>query len=121
VHNRRLFRLVALPLLLFAAFAGTAFALAKLHLAQPGTSQVSGPVYLGDARRGEAIFSQTCASCHGQGGTGGIGPRLAGATIMLSAAKAQIDQGGGSMPAGLVQGQQERDVLAYLAQIFAKS
>jgi cytochrome c551 len=121
VHNHRLLRLVGVPLLLFVTFAGAAFALAKLHLAKPGTSAVSGPVYLGDARRGAAIFSQTCASCHGQNGTGGIGPRLAGATITLPAAKAQIDHGGGSMPAALVTGQQEQDVLAYLGSIFAKS
>jgi len=121
VDTHRLLRLVVVPLLLFATFAGAAFALAKLHLARPGTSQASGPVYLGDAGRGAAIFSQTCASCHGKNATGGIGPRLAGASITLAAAKAQIDQGGGSMPAGLVTGQQEQDVLAYLASISAKS
>jgi hypothetical protein len=50
---------------------------------------------------------------------GGIGPPLEGASISLAAAKAQIDSGGGAMPAGLVKGQQERDVLAYLATILA--
>src|SRR5215211_1741841 len=102
-------------MLLFATFSGAAFALAKLHLAKPSLPAASGPVELGDPYRGETLFSQSCASCHGNGGTGG---RLAGANITLAAAKAQIDHGGGSMPAGLVKGRQEQDVLAYLAGLF---
>lgn len=119
--RERFLRLVVLPALLFAIFAGGAFALSKLHLAKPGLPKTSGNVQLGDSYRGETIFSTNCASCHGQGGKGGgIGPALAGASIPLSAAKAQIDNGGGSMPAGLVKGQDEKDVLAYLATILAK-
>jgi len=111
-------RLVLVPILLFAAFSGAAFALAQLHPAKPGTPSATGSVELGDSYRGETIFSSECASCHGEGGEGGgIGPRLAGAPITIQAAKAQIDNGGGTMPAGLVTGQQEKDVLAYLAQI----
>jgi mono/diheme cytochrome c family protein len=119
VPRQRLLRLVVVPAILFAAFAGTAFALAELHLAKPGAPKQSGSVQLGDPYRGETIFSQKCASCHGQGGSGGIGPRLIGDSISLAAAKVQIDQGGGTMPAGLVTGQQEKDVLAYLAGIMA--
>ena len=112
-------RLVVLPALLFAAFSGAAFGLAKAHLAKPSVS-TSGPVELGDAYRGATVFSQQCESCHGQGGRGGgIGPALAGNPVSLAASKAQIDNGGGAMPAGLVSGQQERDVLAYLATIRA--
>ena len=118
--TKRFLRLVVAPIVLFAVFAGGAFALSKLHLAKPGTPKTSGKVHLGDTYRGETIFSQACASCHGEGGKGGgIGPRLAGAAIPLEVAKAQIDNGGGSMPAGLVKGQQEQDVLAYLAGILA--
>jgi mono/diheme cytochrome c family protein len=120
VPTKRFLRLVVAPIVLFAVFAGTAFALAELHLAKPGTPKTSGKLQLGDSYRGETIFSQTCASCHGQGGKGGgIGPKLAGAPIPLAVAKAQIDNGGGTMPAGLVTGQQEKDVLAYLAGILA--
>jgi mono/diheme cytochrome c family protein len=118
VSRERFLRLVVAPTLLFALFAGTAFTLAELHPAKPGTPTSSGKLHLGDSYRGETIFSTTCASCHGQGGKGGgIGPRLAGAAIPLAAAKAQIDNGGGAMPAGLVTGQQEAYVLAYLATI----
>jgi cytochrome c551 len=111
-------RLVVVPTVVFAAFAGTAFALAELHLAKP-SANASGPVRLGDRYRGETLFQGTCASCHGDAGKGGgIGPKLAGAKISLAAAKAQIDEGGGAMPAGLVKGKDEQDVLAYLSTIF---
>ncbi len=65
------------------------------------------------------MYSETCAACHGESGEGGIGPRLEGNPISLAAAKAQIDAGGGTMPPQLVSGQQEEDVLAYLATLLA--
>jgi cytochrome c551 len=117
--SRRLFRLVVLPTCLFLLFAGAAFTLAKLHLAKPGTPSASGGAKLGDAHRGETLFTERCAGCHGSGGTGGSGPRLAGARISIPAAKAQIDNGGGVMPANLVSGRAEEDVLAYLNTILA--
>jgi mono/diheme cytochrome c family protein len=118
VSRERFLRLVVAPTLLFLVFTGTALALALLHPAKPGTPKTSGNVELGDPYNGETIFSTTCAGCHGQGGKGGgIGPKLAGAAIPLATVKAQIDNGGGSMPAGLVEGKQEADVLAYLAGI----
>ena len=110
-----------MPLALFVALAGATFALAKLHLAKPGTpAAAKGTVEVGDSYRGETLFASNCASCHGDGGRGGIAPRLAGAQITLAQAKAQIDNGGGSMPAGLVTGQKRRDVLAYVATLIAK-
>jgi mono/diheme cytochrome c family protein len=110
-------RIVLLPLVLFVLVSATVFTLAKLHLASPAAT--SGPVTLGDAQRGQAIFKQTCGGCHGMNAQGGVGPRLAGAQITVAAAKAQIDNGGGIMPAHLVAGPREDDVLAYLAKIFA--
>ena len=106
-----------LPLVLFAVVSASVFTLAKLHLAKPATA--SGPVTLGDPKRGQAIFKQTCGGCHGMNAQGGVGPRLAGAHISIDAAKTQIDNGGGIMPAGLVTGTREGDVLAYLAKIVA--
>jgi cytochrome c551 len=111
-------RLVVVPAVIFAAVSGGTFALAELHFAKPDAPAAAGPVQLGDQYRGETIFEETCAGCHGQGGEGGgIGPRLAGNPIPLAAAKATIDAGRGAMPAGLVSGRDERDVLAYLAKI----
>ena len=110
-------RIVVLPLVLFAVVSASAFTLAKLHLAKPATT--SGPVTLGDPQRGQAVFKQTCGGCHGMNAQGGVGPRLAGAHISVDTAKAQIDNGGGIMPARLVTGTREDDVLAYLAKIVA--
>jgi mono/diheme cytochrome c family protein len=109
--------------LLFAVFlgvSGSAFVLAKLHLARPGLPKaVPGQkVVLGDFYNGQTVFLKTCASCHGQNAQGSsIAPRLAGMPIALVTAMAQIDNGGSVMPAHLVSGRQERDVLAYLATI----
>ena len=114
-------RIVVLPLVLFAVVSASAFTLAKLHLAKPATSATStGPVSLLDAQRGQITFRKTCAGCHGMKAQGGVGPRLAGAQITVAAAKTQIDNGGGIMPAHLVSGTNEDDVLAYLAKIVAQ-
>ena len=113
-------RIVLLPLVLFAVVSASVFTLAKLHPAKPETpAAASGPVTLGDAERGQAIFKQTCGGCHGVNAQGGVGPKLAGAQITAAAAKTQIDNGGGIMPARLVSGAREDDVLAYLAKIVA--
>jgi mono/diheme cytochrome c family protein len=110
---------VAVPLVLFLAFSGAAFGLSKWHPAKPGLPNVSGgSITLGDQYRGETVFQSTCASCHGPNGKGGgIGPRLVGLPISIARVKAQIDAGGGTMPAGLVKDGGENDVLAYVATI----
>jgi mono/diheme cytochrome c family protein len=118
MSSRRV-RLLLVPALLFVAVSASAFTLAKLHLAKPGVP-ASGSVKLGDAYRGQTVFSTTCAACHGANAEGGVGPKLDGAQITVAAAKAQIDNGGGAMPGKLVQDGQEEDVLAYLATIFSK-
>ena len=111
------------PLVLFVVVSVAAFALAKAHVFKPGTPKAAAgsTVRLGDAYRGETVFQQKCATCHGVGGKGGgIGPTLAGATLTAARAKAQIDGGSGAMPGGLVTGGDEDDVLAYLVSISAK-
>ena len=106
-----------MPVLLLVTVSGGVFGLAKLHLAKPGVPPRKA-VTLGDATHGKVLFSQTCAACHGQAGAGGgIGPKLAGLPLSLEAVQAQIDAGGGVMPAGIVKGTQEHDVLAYIATI----
>ncbi len=118
----RLIRLVVIPIVLFVVVVGTVFTLAKLHPASPSVSKAAaGEVQLGDPYNGETVFQQSCASCHGDGGKGGgEGPRLVGDPITLAAVKGQIEGGGSLMPAGLVSGKAERDVLAYLAGIVAR-
>lgn len=92
------------------------FALAQQHPAKPSLP-VSEAVQLGDAYRGETVYAQNCASCHGGAAEGGVGPKLAGARISLAAAQARIESGGSVMPANLVTGRDLEDVLAYLATI----
>jgi mono/diheme cytochrome c family protein len=115
-------RLLVVPLVILAALWGATFALAKLHLAKPGVPKIAAgaKIAVGDQYRGQTVFSQSCAGCHGAGGKGGgIGPKLVGDPIPLAAVKAQIDNGGGAMPPALVKGQQELDVLAYVATLIA--
>lgn len=43
------------------------------------TAKAGGATAMGDAKHGEAIFTQNCSSCHGAAGAGGgIGPTLKG-------------------------------------------
>jgi mono/diheme cytochrome c family protein len=112
-------RLIVIPACLFLGVSAAVFALAWLALAEPSAPTTSGDVVVGDQYRGQVVYSETCAACHGESGEGGIGPRLEGNPISLAAAKAQIDAGGGTMPPQLVSGRQEEDVLAYLATLFA--
>jgi mono/diheme cytochrome c family protein len=45
-----------------------------------------------------ALYSANCASCHGAGGEGGVGPDLRGETD-IAFIEGQVTNGGGSMPA----------------------
>jgi mono/diheme cytochrome c family protein len=112
-------RLIVVPVCLFLGVSAAVFALSRLALAEPTAPKASGAVVVGDAYRGQVVYSQACAGCHGATGEGGVGPKLQGSPISLIAAKAQIDNGSGTMPAQLVTGRQEEDLLAYLATIFA--
>ena len=111
------------PVVLLVAVSAAAFALAEWHVLKPGTPKAAAgsTIVLGDGYRGETVFQQNCAVCHGAGGKGGSGgPRLAGATLSVPRIKAQIDNGGGAMPPGLVTGRNEQDVIAYVAGIVAQ-
>jgi mono/diheme cytochrome c family protein len=81
----------------------------------------------GDAARGKAVFAQQCAMCHDASGTEKkMGPALKGLPKKDKLAngqkatdeniRAQIDNGGGGMPAYKdMLGEQERnDLVAYL-------
>lgn len=110
------------PLALFAVVTVTTVVLATLHVFKPSAPKaaVGSGVKLGDLYRGETVYTQTCASCHGAAGEGGVGPPLAARGIPVVRIKAQIDAGGGVMPARLVSGRAEEDVLAYVASLTAK-
>jgi mono/diheme cytochrome c family protein len=113
-------RLVVVPLVLLFGIAGVTYALAKWHPARPGVpAAAAGSIKLGDQYRGATVFQQTCQGCHGANGSGGVGPRLKDLPVTIAQVKGQIDHGGGTMPAGLVKGSQEADVLAYVATLIA--
>jgi cytochrome c551 len=114
----RIVRLVVVPAILFVVVSGTVLTLALLHPGKPEASTSPAATAPGDAAAGEQLFAQNCASCHGQGGENGtVGPTLAGNPISIEDARAQIEEGGGVMPANLVTGQDLADVLAYLETI----
>jgi mono/diheme cytochrome c family protein len=113
-------RLVVVPAILFALVSACVFALAKWHPAKRGTQVQTIVSVLRDPARGEQLFAENCATCHGEGGSGGgVGPRLIGNDVSIAAARSTIESGSGVMPAGLVTGQDLEDVLAYLETILA--
>ena len=111
------------PLTVLVCVAGAAFALAQGRFLAPSAPTGAGAaasIAPGDAYQGELVFVATCAGCHGDGGVGGgVGPRLAGAGLSAALIEARIEGGAGAMPAGLVEGTREADVLAYVIGVTA--
>jgi mono/diheme cytochrome c family protein len=104
------------PLLVGALVVAGTFALAKARVFEPG-APAAGTVSGGSVERGLLVFENTCAGCHGAGGAGGTGPRLQASGLDAAAVTAAVEQGRGIMPAGLVSGQDEADVVAYVVSI----
>lgn len=105
------------PLLVGVAVAAATFGIAQAKVFAPaapaGDSTASG-----DVRRGEAIFQRECAACHGEAGAGGgVGPRLVETGLDASEVATAVEQGRGVMPAGLVSGQEQGDLVAYVVSI----
>ncbi|HSF60611.1 MAG TPA: cytochrome c [Gaiellaceae bacterium] len=105
------------PILAGGAVVACTFALAQAEIfapSAPAGATASG----GDIDRGETVFVRECAGCHGSGGSGGeVGPRLVGTGIEAATATAVVRQGRGVMPAGLVSGSDEADVVAYVVSV----
>jgi mono/diheme cytochrome c family protein len=106
------------PILVGGVVVACTFALAKAEIFAP-SAPTGATASGGDVDRGETVFERECATCHGAGGSGGgVGPRLVGAGIDAATATAAVQQGrGGIMPAGLVSGSDEADVVAYVVSI----
>jgi mono/diheme cytochrome c family protein len=117
--SRRTLRLVVIPVLLLLGVSGLIFGIA---LEPPAQSEAPTAAEAGTdpVSRGELLFAENCAACHGDAGrNASLGPDLAGNPISIEDAREQIETGGGGMPAGLVEGQDLEDVLAYLDTIRA--
>lgn len=64
------------------------------------------------------MFEANCVGCHGSAGEGGgVGPTLAGTGLDAAVVTAVLQQGRGIMPAGIVEGQERADVVAYVVSI----
>lgn len=69
------------------------------------------------ADAGEEVYQKNCASCHGDDLSGGAGPSLetVGADHSVDDIKDIVENGKGSMPAGIVSGDDEDAVAEWLA------
>jgi mono/diheme cytochrome c family protein len=103
------------PILVGGLVVVAVFLLAQWPIFEP--SEATTTTAQGDAERGQVLFESECASCHGAGGEGGAGPRLAASGLAADEIAATVRQGAGIMPAALVTGQDEADVVAYVESI----
>jgi cytochrome c551 len=104
------------PLVVGGAVAAATFALAQADVFAP--SAPAGEQMSGDPARGEQVFARECAGCHGGNGEGGgVGPRLVETGLEAAEVTTAVEQGRGVMPAGLVDGQEQADVVAYVVSI----
>lgn len=108
------------PILVGGAVAVATFALAQAEIFAP--SAPAGGAVAGDFYRGETIFQRECAGCHGdQGKGGGVGPALFETGLAATDVAVAVQQGRGVMPAGIVTGQEQADVVAYVFAIASPS
>lgn len=81
-------------------------------------STPAAPVGPGDAVAGKAVFTSSCDTCHaGLGTRKYVGPKLAGLGLSAAFIRNMVVQGKSPMPAGLVQGQDLADVVAFVRSI----
>ena len=105
------------PVLVGVAVAAGTFVLAQARIFEP-SAPAAGTAAGGDIYRGEIVYERECAACHGTGGAGGgVGPRLQGSGLDAAAVATAVQQGRGVMPAALVSGQDEADVVAYVVSL----
>lgn len=72
-----------------------------------------------DVAAAEDAYKSSCASCHGQDLEGGVGPELDAIGSSMSADEIEdiIINGAGSMPAGLLSGDDATAVAQWLAEM----
>ena len=105
----------AVPFTVLLVVAAATFSLAMWHPFSPSAPNAA--VASGDAARGASVYAATCAGCHGADASGGVGPALRGRGLTADEVEAVVATGRGTMPAGLVSGQDLADVAAYVATL----
>jgi cytochrome c551 len=76
------------------------------------------PARPGSAAAGKRVFLATCGGCHAGGGTrAAFGPKIAGRGRSEAYVRETVTNGRGQMPAGLVEGQDLEDIVAYVLSI----
>lgn len=89
------------------------------------SKQATGGVKLSDTQQtGRKVFAKNCSTCHtlaASNAVGKVGPSLdqirPPAALTLDAIKNGRARGQGQMPAGLIDGQDAKDVASYLAKV----
>jgi mono/diheme cytochrome c family protein len=72
----------------------------------------------GGSADGKSLFAKTCGGCHtlaDAGTSGSAGPNLDDLKPDEGTVRTQIENGGGGMPAGLLEGEEADAVAAYVA------
>ncbi len=84
-----------------------------------GEGGEGGEAPAGDVAAGQQVFAASCTGCHLNNGEdgGGVGPQLSGLGDDAATIEAQIVNGGGAMPGGLVSGADLENVVAYVLSI----
>ncbi|WP_371862535.1 cytochrome c551 [Mesobacillus foraminis] len=83
-----------------------------------GSEETSGGSGEVDTANAEEVFQQNCASCHGGNLEGGAGPALnkVGSDMSKDEILNKIKEGGGGMPANIIEGKNAESVAAWLAE-----
>jgi mono/diheme cytochrome c family protein len=68
-----------------------------------------------DEEKAKAAYQQSCVGCHGQNLEGGVGPALKGNNLDEKQILEVLENGKGQMPAGLVSGEDAKNLAAWLA------
>lgn len=67
-----------------------------------------------DAAKAQSTY-MSCAGCHGQNLEGGVGPALKGTQLSAEDILKVIENGQGTMPGGLVSGEDAKNLAAWIA------
>jgi mono/diheme cytochrome c family protein len=109
---------------LFVVFGVAIPAVAMIHDARSDDQAIGGVDLTAAQVTGRELFNQNCATCHtlaASNAVGKVGPNLdqlrPPAALVLNAVQVGRAQGQGQMPAGLVTGQEARDVASYVAAV----